>query len=455
MGILSFWKKDKATQDQNNAVYTGVRRPMTIDLTENIKVNGELTRGLFHNSYPGYKLAGSLMYAPIAVPIAFMGLPVPVSEDKKTQIILDELLEEKTAQCIDIVTACHRDGTIWVWPYYSAKEQRLIWEVIQDDSVTDILKDQDTGSIIELVVTEQISYLHAENDVRVKTRIRRFRTDFIYDGGRIAKNVLGILPVCFSNLPDAGKIRGHSDLERIIPDGKIYHDIYNQWATVLSKFKPKMVQYATDQETWKANNGVELSTFDPGAADFVINRMDQEKTDYIFLQGVGDEYRKALEIAYYKIVQGSPTPEICWGLVSTGNHASPEAQMNALMQHVNRKQIQATEPFGELFEASIQLLSIASMQSLDTEVSIKWDDLDAMSPGTKAEVLTKFASAMKTVVDAGLPKESVYAIFKHFYPKATAATIEEFKEQMSSAARFVAWRNATYQEQADAGGEEL
>jgi len=201
--VRSFWKKSSSAQDSENAVKIGYRRPFEHDITEDIKINGELTRGLFHNSYPGFKLGGALAYAPIAVPVAFMGAPIPKIEDNEAaQQALTEFQEQTVGQCYMIAEAAHRDGTIWVWPYYSAKERRVYWELILDDQVTDIIKDPDTGELLEIVIDENVTYRSGEQTVSTVNRVRKFTRTGKPGCGSLTSAVAGMcLESCPYRLP--------------------------------------------------------------------------------------------------------------------------------------------------------------------------------------------------------------------------------------------------------------
>ena len=53
---FSWFRKEKQTGNPTK-VYR--RSPVTVDKTEFQQANSALTKGLYHNSYPGIKLAGS------------------------------------------------------------------------------------------------------------------------------------------------------------------------------------------------------------------------------------------------------------------------------------------------------------------------------------------------------------------------------------------------------------
>jgi hypothetical protein len=221
---------------------------------------------------------------------------------------------------------------------------------------------------------------------------------------------------------------------------------------MLAKFKAKMVVEVSSVDDFKTNNSIDsLGTFDPNAMDLVLLKKDQEALSYVFLEGAGDEYQKYLQNEYYALVQGSAIPEIFWGLEASGNHASADSQVGAALQYCNRKQEQATGPFRRLFEASLLLLSVARMGK-PAPVHVEWNDMDALTPGQKADILQKFADAMGKLFSAAQPVEEMFRLWRAFYPKSDLNTIEAFKVSLNASAKWKAFASASYAEQQDAAG---
>lgn len=452
------WFKKKTTQDAENPIMQTRRAPFAVDITENIKINGELTRAIMRNTYPGMKLAGALAYAPIMTPVSIMGIPVPETENKNLQKLLDDWIESNIMKFDAVHTSSHGDGTIWVWPFYNAAKKTADIELIIDDKISDVLRDIYTGEITEVISSESITVQTAFNKTKVVTRVRSWRSDQITDEvdgvKRITRNPLGILPIPFANEPDIGRIRGHSDLERIIPDLKAYHDVKNQWAVVLSKMKPFLKQSTNKVKDWLSNNGFgDLTEVNINNMDFVVNKSNEEDTEFVFPTGAGSEYEKYLQLAFYAIVQGSSIPEIAFGLVSTGNHASAEEQTERLMSYCRKKQRQAGGPWLKVFQAVSALIAMANILPPENEVKISWNRLESLSESTKAEIFVKISDAVQKMTTAGVPGEIIHAKLKEFYPEATIAAYDEFRKARQDAAKFKQFNDAKYLEALDAEGQ--
>ena len=59
---------------------------------------------------------------------------------------------------------CHRDGTLWVWPFFSATDGKIHWEIIPR-WLGDIIRSIETGVIIKIVTNEQLTVTVDDNKV--------------------------------------------------------------------------------------------------------------------------------------------------------------------------------------------------------------------------------------------------------------------------------------------------
>jgi len=466
MGIFD-WLKGKQTIDNSNVTKFSPRRPAPRDWTDDLVVNKELTKGLFHNTYPGMKLAGGLAFAPIAIPVWLMGYPVPspVEEDESASEDIEYLLDHFKTEMKQIHLQCHRDGTIWIFPKWVASLNKLIWEFIPDPSVSDIIRDIETGEIVEIIVDELLGIKIGENKVVYVRRKRYFTTKKITElwlegkdqvpkelKSKTYRNIAGILPVPFSNNKDAEEVRGYPDLERIITDLKSYHDIDLQRSNMLAKFQPKMVQRVNDPASWLSNNGyTDINQIKVYDLDVIINKGEVEATEFQSLDfSAYTAYEGALKQKFQKIVEASGVPEIAWGLKTTGNNASVEESMASLVKFVIDKQEQKTNQYEKLFFASLSLYRMATIGGSGVPLKIKWNDLDAVSDATKATVFKGFAEAVGVLVkNAAMTKEQLLNLWTQLYPKATKEEYDIFVLGLSDMAQHVQYTNASYSETLD------
>ena len=461
----------KAKEDQTEPTKKTVYRPAPHDISEDLVVNKDLTYGLYHNTYPGLKLAGALAKAPILIPLWFMGAPTPVSDDDATNDIIKELQEMFYSRTKQIHLQCHRDGTIWVFPKYNSAKQKLIWEFISDETVTDIIKDIDTGDIISIITSEQLKVTVGENKRAYMTRTRIFTKEKItvkWSGDitqvpnnlrdRTTRNPAGILPIPFANNADGDEKRGRSDYAAIISDLKNYHDIDYKQSLFLSRFEPKLGIWTTDVKEWLRNNTESVdesfADIDMYNRDLIFFIKDSEDGKYLFPDNAYQAYDSKLGNIYKKIVEGSMIPEMLWGIRMQGNHASAEEQMNNVVQFIEDKREQKNDAYKELYIASIRLLNMATLQGGEPVIKkIEWNKLDALSDKVKAEILRDFSQAMSFLVSkAAATKPMFYTLWNEFFPGIAPPNEEDYISGIDEMARHNQYADASLTEVAGMAG---
>jgi len=465
--IFSWFKGEDQT---SNPTKRAARRPTEINTTEDLQCNIALTKGLYHNSYPGMKLAGSMCYTPIATILWLMGVPTPSAVDNDTvQEIIKNIVEDKILQMMEIHLQCHRDGTCWIYPHYSTKENKVLWEFLRDEYISDIIKDIDTGKIIKLITDEQITLSIGYNQTAIVRRQRIFtesKIEIKYLSGqgsvpgelkdRVQRNILGMMPIPFANNKDGDEVRGHSDYERIITDLKNYHDVELQLITFLSKFNPKMIQNVNNVDNWiAAQPGIngDASNLRIDTIDLIFNLPD-EKTEFIFPERAYQSFLETLKNIFRKIVEGSGLAEILWGAKVEGNKASAEIQLDMVIKLVNDKRIHKNKAYEQLFDATIKLEMLSGLQrQSDYKLEIEWDNLDAISEETKSIIFKNFADAISTLINsAGITKEQIYKLYVDLYPNATGDDFEVFKKGLTEMASHKQFKDETFSVAADMQG---
>jgi hypothetical protein len=459
----------KPREDQSEPTKQTTIRPASRDISEDLVVNKDLTYGLYHNTYPGLKLAGALAKTPILIPLWFMGAPTPVSDDRTNEII-KELSETFYTSMKQIHLQCHRDGTIWIFPKYNSKSRSIIWEFIPDETVVDIIKDIDTGEIISIITSEQIKIAVGENKRIYVNRKRIFTETKIiikWSGDtsqlpqrlidKTTRNPAGVLPIPFANNADGDEKRGRSDYSAIISDLKDYHDIDYKQSQVLSRFEPKLGIWTTDVDKFLANNSVgvneSLANIDVYSRDLLVFTQNED-AKYISTDNSYQAFEAGLARKYKKVVEGSMVPEMLWGIRMQGNHASAEEQMNNVVQFIEDKREQKNDAYRMLFTASIKLLNMATLQGGEPVITkIEWNKLDALSDKVKAVMLKDFSQAMTYLVSKGAATKSMfYKLWNEFFPGMAPPEEEEFNQGLDEMARHNQYVDASLTEVAGMAG---
>jgi hypothetical protein len=439
------WGQGKEQNEPTRRMQRGGKR----DLTGGFQSNEEMLRGLYHGNFAGLQFSSPLCFVPVNLLTQMMGYPTPHSEDQKTQDALDEIM----ATMADRIARTHRGalvvGNAWRWPRYDSKSDRLVWESISDSSVSDILADVASEEATAILVDEMIKLSTGENqivNVQRKRRFDRSQVDVKWFGQKpasvqdfSARNVSGILPINFANDADEGEFRGYSLFARVIRSMKDYHDISFRISETLAKFKVKQIQTAKDPDLWLEENGLDdsaLESVDISARDFIINRSGEESTTYEFMgSDATSAMEKALERIFLTIVEGTGAPELFWGPLATGNHASTDTQLEQAVKYADTKRKEFSRPWDELIRGSLAVMSESRLTSY-APYTMGWNRLEAVSAETKSKILLSFSQAAGALVASGscTPKQ-LFTLWELNFPETEPGKYEEFIAGISEMAK--------------------
>jgi hypothetical protein len=460
------WFKPK--EQTSTVTRQSVARPNQVDWTDQYTANQVLLWSLYHNEYPGFKLAGFVFKKPIDIPVQLMGMPVPKCENEVIEKALSEWVSKNQLFFEWNHKMSHITGNSWIWPKYSSTLKKVIMEFIPDSSILSPIKDVETGEIVKIVTDEQIQIAIGDGDqFTYVRRVRVFTKELVQitwqDKAGISglkdvtyRNVTGILPINFANNRGADEVRGHSDYESFIPNAKNYHDTELAASKALGKFTIKQIHTLppgdTGPEDWERNNGITADKLNILERDFFVNRFE-EKDDYVFPDGALDAYNKRLEVIFWQIMEGSPIPEVFWGGAVPGNRNSVLESKGQIVKFTKQKQDQHTDNYVKLFSAIATLYGILKMNSERTPITVEWNVLDALDETTKAEILDRFTVATGNIINnASGTLEQVYELWVKMYPEITPDTFEEWESMIGKTSKHKAFTNASFEMIADMDG---
>jgi len=436
--------------EQTPPANIGNMRPGSMDREGGLQANSEMLKALYEGTYQGLQFASPLVFPPIATIVALMGIPVPKSDDPRTQEALDGI----TAQMQDRFCKLHRrsllHGTAWRFPRYD-QACGLVWEELPDTIIADILVDIASNRIKEIHTSEQIKVRVRESVSETLQRSRHFLPDRVsvkYNIGRYAdytaRNVGNVLPVPFSNETDESEIRGHSMFSRVLRDLKDYHDIDYRVSTILAKFSPKMVQQVGNPKEWaKTNAGTEnvkaaFESINIFEKDLVVNMAEKETTSFVFAPSDATAaHENALRRKFLKVVEGTGIPEIFWGPLATGNHATTEEQWQQAINRVEEIRLQYAEAYRTLYRGSLNVLQVANAETYAGNIETTWNRLSSVSEKTKADILRGFGSAVSSMMNSGtMTLRQLHALWNQMNPESGIGAFEEFKAELMECAKY-------------------
>lgn len=441
------------------------QRGASRDMTGGLQVNETMLRGLYHGDFPGLQFASPLCYTPINMLVQMMGYPTPHSEDERTQEALNLILAQMSERIPRIHRSAFVTGNAWRFPRWSldiigpgGAPGALVWEAVPDASICDVLMDIQSEEILKILTDEHISLRTGENRTIVVQRKRTFDpatvlVKFIGDKPASvqdysAVNVSGRLPVNFANDADEGEVRGHAIMARSIRVLKDYHDIAYRISETLAKFKVKQVQEAEDPAQWRKENGLEsdadMDEFNIADNDFVLNRKGC-KTEYMFVpESATAALEKALERNFLLVVEGSGMPELYFGPMATGNHASTDINREQLVNYADSKRQSFNSAYKALFAGSLQVMSIATGQKFQ-DFDMRWNRVDNVSPQMRSNILRSFAQAASALVgSAACTPEQLFHLWELNFPETNPGQYEEWLKGIAQMALHKAASGADY-----------
>lgn len=455
MGLWDLITGNNTKNDKTESkTRTAVANYPVVDFTEKIVADVVTTKGLYYNTLKGYKLAGVFAKPIIDVPVSFCGYP---GIDTEEEDILNFVSKYNT-DFLKILKQSHREGTVWIWPWFDSSTNKVKLKFIQDNWVTETYINPETDDIDSIVISKQINILGLNQTTKTiteKTTYTKTKITTTYSGGlksSIKRNILGILPINFSNMVDGGEHRGHSDFTNILPDMMDYHRTALSMSIELNDFRTKLVQTISgDIDVWAQAQGfTDLNDFilnsSPEKVAMIFNN-EGDKTEILTAKGIIDGYIASNKRSYMKIVQGCRVPELFWGLNQTGNVASIEESKTALINLVKEKRIQATANFRLLINSMIKLYYMARGSFYSEDLPILWNQLDAISEKDRAEIFKNFCAGIAGVFSAGVITVSqAYELWLLNYPTATKQTEEEFTAGLIKTIAMLQKKSSPYEQ---------
>lgn len=435
--------------EQSRRYFQFGKRPVTgstnqTDMTGGFAADTKQLDAIYHGEDNAYNLAAGLIYTPVARPVQLVGNPTPVSDDETTQEAVNQIVAQFSDEFAVIELAKTLHGTAWRWPRWDAKNNRLVWEMIPDDSVTMIETDIISGEITGIYTDDQFTIANGPNTTQVVRRKRHItaqRIDVQWTGTTSGVqlqdtsqyNRFGILPIPFGHDCPQGKWRGYSVIGRTLRLVKAYHDVNRTVCSLLSDFVPKWVQYSSNPKDWFRNNGFSendgvMEATNAAFSDrFIMNFFDKEKTEFIYLpSNATTQYDARLDKLRQECIAASPVPEIFYGNLATGNESSVTIHKDLAISYIDSLRQENAAPYDDLFNASLTLMGAVDGHKY-APVHTTYDALDMMSAEERSNVFKNVSQGIQFLVQScGGTIEDMYYFWKRFYPTLPENDVKKF-----------------------------
>jgi len=432
--FADFWRRPQDEDLSKQRTTFTIKREMKGGLPANEK----LLKGLYTGSCQEMALASYLSDGMVDVPKNMVGVPSIIPEQGQDDKLIKELMPLVVDEFPVLVTTMLTQGTAWRWARWSDELHRLTWEVIPDSSITSIIIELSTGEIKELYTAEYLEFNKGESGVATTTHKRHITKDLISEEwtGDINKkleykNTFGIMPVPFGHRCYENEWRGNSVYARVLRWMKAIHDIANQRDSILAEYEPKLVQTLNAKEgataKWIQNNSTDnKEELDPFGRKLFLNQ-EGESTQYLFLNSDATaQHTQAIKDNELKVIKGSGIPELFFGALATGNHASTEADKLLALDHIKGIRNELTKGTQQLINQSLKILAFMRFTQ-PPQVSIQWGNLSLMSENQKAQIISAYASAIVPILNnKAISNEGAFYFTKKLFPDFPAENSDQF-----------------------------
>ena len=435
--FADFWRRPQDEDLSKHRSKVTIKRKMK----GGYPANGALLRGIYTGSAQDFALASYLSDGMVDVPKNMVGVPSIIPDDGQGDRLIKELMPLVYDEFPVLVTDMLVEGTAWRWARWCDKLHKLVWEAIPDESVTTIVINIDTGEIAELWIDEQIEYNKGETNVANTNRKRHFTRELITETwtGEIKKtieykNLFGFMPIPFGHRCSSGDWRGNSVYARVLRWMKAIHDIAYQRDTILAEYEPKLIQTLngkTSIANWIQNNTTENEELDPFGRKLFLNQ-EGESTQFLFLSSDATaQHTQAIKDNELKVIKGSGIPELFFGAIATGNHASTETDKLLALDYIKGIRNELTKGTQELINQSLKILAFMHFTQ-PPQVSIRWENLSLISENQKAQLISAYSSAIVPILNnKAISNEGAFYFTKKIFPDFPAENPDQFIEGLN------------------------
>ena len=152
-----------------------------------------------------------------------------------------------------------------------------------------------------------------------------------------------------------------------------------------------------------------------------------ETTGFIYLPADATaQHTAAIKDNELKVIKGSGMPELLFGALATGNHASTDAQLLNALDCIKGIRRDLTKGTLQIINQSLSILAFMRFTQAPS-VSIQWGNLSLLSESQKAQIMSSYSSAIVNLLNNGaISKEGAFFFTKELYPEFPAEDPDHF-----------------------------
>jgi len=427
-------------------------------------VDAKLVRSLYHNTDNRYALAAQLVKPIIDANVSFIGVPIVRSKDNA---VLEAVKTFNNQLPFNIVhRIVEREGTAYVWPQIDL-DGTIRFEVIRPETIKTTFIDPMTKKIVGYIIKDEFSFKDTADQVHnitidVTIDEKRITKQVTCDVATINKpavthrNVFGFLPiVTFLNDAEPWEQHGHSEIENIEPQLKLYHDITVEANRAQKRDgHPKMVIHTNDVKEWVENNfgagyyeqlrkGLVKLTLDQRDLYLCSTgggiESDREDVKYAESGKATGDYNSVIEKTFTNIIEGGQTPEIMMGASMGASLSSVKEQRPAYIKKIAKKQQQYATSWRKLIVMALMIKGFVEFKEYNTDdFTLTWPTPDFATEKEKADTLNTLSTSLIKMRQANIiGDKEIYATIKKFDILEVEQDDTKHKKDIDDTAKFI------------------
>ncbi len=419
MGIISrtlnnlLWGKDDRSR---NIIVKSDPTSETYNYAQPEVVDYDLVRKLYRNRHQQYAFGAQLVKPVVDSNVSFIGIPTIRSLNDETTKILDTL--KRTVPFSTVHRIAEREGTCYVWPQWDS-EKGMKFVVIPTEQVKQIYIDPITKEVTGYKIVDKFDYPTEETPKHIDIEIFVYKDKIVktikgddpnLTGTKKIRNPFGFIPILrFTNDSEPWEYTGHSEIENIEPQLKLYHDVTLEAMHAQKRDgHPKAKIKTSSPQDWVDRN-FGKGTFDSlvaGQASISLKDRDlfvcksgglgesDEDIQYIVANRATGDYNTVSEKTFSNIVEGAQTPEIIFGANMGTSLASVREQRPSYIKKIEKKQMQYEEQWRQLYSIALKILGFTSFKEYDDNLTFSWPTPDFSSDKEKADTLNVLSTSL-------------------------------------------------------------
>lgn len=451
-------------RDRTIIVHDADNNDTTANFSTPAVIDAKLVRALYHNTNNQYALAAQLVKPIIDANVSFIGIPTVRSKNTEVLEAVKTFMKQLPFNTVHRIA--EREGTAYVWPQIDM-DGSIRFEVIRPETVKSTIIDPMTKKIVGYIIQDMFSFKDLSDQVHnitidVTIDEKRITKQITCDIANLNKpavthrNVFGFLPiVTFLNDAEPWEQRGHSEIENIEPQLKLYHDITVEANRAQKRDgHPKMVIHTSDVKGWVENNfgtgyyeqlrkGLVKLTLDQ--RDLYLCETgggiedDREDVKYIESNKTTGEYNNLAEKTFTNVIEGGQTPEIMMGASMGASLSSVKEQRPAYIKKIEKKQQQYEASWRKLIIMALMIKGFVEFKEYDTEdFTLVWPTPDFATEKEKADTLNTLSTSLIKMRQANIMGDKeIYATIKKFDILEVEQDDTKHKQDIEETAEFI------------------